>query len=317
MAVSAFPHENPRKNSWPPTGNRKEKQTAANRRHTPVQSISAILEEIFRHRRAMPSFPPLLKTSLSDFFSPPILLRVLLPLAAGLAIVATAGVWLAGLLWTTTFHAGGADYSIQSLNQQADVALAGVPLVGPILVFIVVKVLFLLLSVVGAVVGFYALVLVALLITSFLTPGIVAVVHARHYPQCTYHGFGNIFHAISRMTALFLLYGLLFLLTLPLLFVPLINIVTLNLLLYGLFRQSMVFDVGSTICAPADYARLTGIGRRRLLALSAGLYGLSLIPLLNLAVPIYGVVVLSHYFFQGVADTEDTAPPGGNLANPR
>ncbi|HCA27147.1 MAG TPA: hypothetical protein DEP05_05830, partial [Betaproteobacteria bacterium] len=182
----------------------------------------------------MQSFPPLLKTSLSDFFSPPVLLRVLLPLAAGLAIIVTAGAWFAGLLWTTTFHAGGADYSIQSLSQQADIALAGVPLVGPILVFIVVKVLFLLLSVVGVIVGFYALVLVALLITSFLTPGIVAIVHARHYPQLSYHGFGNIFHAMGRMTALFLLYGLLFLLTLPLLFVPLLNIVTLNLLLYGL-----------------------------------------------------------------------------------
>ena len=142
-----------------------------------------------------------------------------------------------------------------------------------------------------------------LLVLGFFTAPIVRQIHLLYYPQVQLAPGGSLF---DDMMALIIIGGryLLWLLLLLLLSIPLFPLAPLMLSLWSLMllRRLLLADVASQIDSKMDRKeRRKGMWLASIIA-----YGLSLVPLLNLAAPIYGVVVISHLMLQRRRDEQQS-----------
>lgn len=78
-------------------------------------------------------------------------------------------------------------------------------------------------------------VLLTILIIGFLTPTILGVLKKRHYPNLETNGFGSLMSPLWVALKSGLIMVLLFILFIPLYFIPLINILAINLPFYYFF----------------------------------------------------------------------------------
>ena len=172
-----------------------------------------------------------------------------------------------------------------------------------------------LLGLVGAVAGWLLVVLGALFlavaVVGLLTPYIVGEVRRRHYPGTpAVEGAGVITYLLFLLKSLVVFLGL-GLLALPLLFLPGVNLLAINLPFYYWFHRLLSWDVLEAAC-PRDAQ--PGSGRPARLSLASrtlALYVLSLVPLLGLLLQVFFVLVLSHHVLQHAsrAGSERVAMP--------
>ena len=91
---------------------------------------------------------------------------------------------------------------------------------------------------------------------------------------------------------------LLFILFIPLYFIPLINILAINLPFYYFFHKMLNYDVASTLLTEQEYkiihAKKANVFRFRTLLL----YFLSMIPSLMLFSAVFFIIYLGHGYFQ-------------------
>lgn len=91
---------------------------------------------------------------------------------------------------------------------------------------------------------------------------------------------------------------LLFILFIPLYFIPIINLIAINLPIYYFFHKLLTFDVASTILTEDEYklihAKKAGAFRFRTLLL----YFLSMIPSIMLFSAVFYIIYLGHSYFQ-------------------
>lgn len=151
-----------------------------------------------------------------------------------------------------------------------------------------------------AVGGFFTLYLsifVALLVIGFLTPYILKELHKRHYSELEMPGFSNIFEALFLAFKWVALMLLLFLLLIPLYFIPFINIIALNFPLYYFFHKMMLYDIGSTISTREEFEFLKYTKTNSFRLKTLALYLVSLIPFAIFFGAIYFVIYLGHSYF--------------------
>lgn len=141
---------------------------------------------------------------------------------------------------------------------------------------------------------------VALTIVGFLTPGILRQLQARHYPDVEMKEYGNIFITVWVVLKNILATGLLFILLIPLYFIPVVNIIALNYPLYYIFRRLLEFDVTSEMMDREEFEEIHFRQRRRLRFRMVLLYLLSLIPLMGLVIPVFYVIYLGNGYFQSL-----------------
>jgi len=241
-----------------------------------------------------------------DLLTPRFLLLSLLPLVVVLPLVGVALASLSGGV-ADLWQGGAADS-----NWLAD-WVATWPWVGGVADYGWVRGL---LGLVGAVAGWLLVVLGALFlavaVVGLLTPYIVGEVRRRHYPGTpAVEAAGVITYLLFLLKSLVVFVGL-GLLALPLLFLPGVNLLAINLPFYYWFHRLLSWDVLEAAC-PGDAQ--PGSGRPTRLSLASrtlALYVLSLVPLLGLLLQVFFVLVLSHHVLQHAsraAGSERVAKP--------
>ncbi|HIE40916.1 MAG TPA: hypothetical protein EYP76_05785, partial [Thiomicrorhabdus sp.] len=80
-------------------------------------------------------------------------------------------------------------------------------------------------------------------------------------------------------------------------FIPLVNIVWFWLLGFLFFRYALVLDVGQVILPENLFNEIKGLGAWSPTLVLGLFFLLSTFPILGLFAPVFGVIALSHYYF--------------------
>jgi len=83
-----------------------------------------------------------------------------------------------------------------------------------------------------------------------------------------------------------------------------INVIWFWLLGFLFFRYSVVLDVGMVILPKEVYEKHSASSNWTPTLSLAGIFSLSLLPILGLIVPVLAVISQSHYFFDKLADNQ-------------
>ncbi len=151
------------------------------------------------------------------------------------------------------------------------------------------------------IVGFFAIgylsIFTSLLIIGLLTPKILSMIHQKHYKDLKFEGFGTLINSVWFLAKTIFISILLFLILIPIYFIPVINIIAINLPLYYLFHKLVHFDIGSTIFKKEDFLKIYYINKDEMRLRSLGLYLISLIPFIALFASVFYIIYLGHIYF--------------------
>lgn len=151
---------------------------------------------------------------------------------------------------------------------------------------------------IGGFVVLYLSLFFAIFIIGFLTPYIVKDLHAMHYQDVALIGFGDISESIILTVKWAAVMIGLFILFIPLYFIPVVNIVALNFPLYYFFHKMINYDVASSIVSKEEFFIIQGNKANQLRLKTLYLYLLSLIPYAVLFITIYFVIYYAHSYFR-------------------
>jgi hypothetical protein len=154
-----------------------------------------------------------------------------------------------------------------------------------------------LLYTVGMFITLYFSIFVALIIIGFLTPFILKELQKRHYSDVALVGHSNIFAFFLQTLKWLSLMLLMYLIFVPLYFVPLINIIAFNFPLYYFFHKMLHYDISSTICSKEEAMQIRFFHATTLRLKSLALYLLSLIPFVIFFASVFYVIYLGHAYF--------------------
>jgi len=242
-------------------------------------------------------FDLLLKT-VSDLKDPAILWRLFIPFLASIILVSVLGYGLFGVFLFSDFVTDNPMVmNVTTWSTEAEQTIGAIPFIGALLLWIVTAVFAVVAGVLGILLGSYLILLFAMIITGFMTDSLVKIVHDKHYPNVDYEGHGTLLGMLGKMLKFGLLLLLLFLLTFPMLFIPLVNIVWFWLLGFLFFRYALVLDVGQVILPENLFNEIKGLGAWSPTLVLGLFFLLSTFPILGLFAPVFGVIALSHYYF--------------------
>ncbi len=141
-------------------------------------------------------------------------------------------------------------------------------------------------------------VFLTLIIIGFLTPAILRVLHKRHYSHLKTNGFGNILSSVWLAVKSVIIMIILFIVLIPLYFVPVINIVAINFPFYYFFHKLLNYDVVSTILTEEEFKVIHKKSANAFRLRTMFLYFLSMIPSLMLFTAVFFIIYLGHSYFQ-------------------
>lgn len=150
---------------------------------------------------------------------------------------------------------------------------------------------------VGSFLTLYMSIFVALIIVGFLTPTILKEIQKRHYSDVEMIGHSNIFEALFLVVKWIAIMMLMFIVFIPLYFIPLVNIVAFNLPLYYFFHKMMTYDVSSAICTKDESMKIKFFHASTLRLKTLGLYLVSLIPFVVFFASVFYIIYLGHSYF--------------------
>lgn len=240
----------------------------------------------------------ILKT-LADLKQPAILWRLFVPFAAAIVLVSLLGYSFFGLFLSSELVTGNAFVAEAEVwTQEAEQTIGAVPIVGGVLLWFIGLVVVVIAGVLGVLVSSYLILLFAMLITGFMTDSLVKAVHDLHYPQLEYQGHGSVSGMLWSMAGYGLAILFLFIITIPMLFIPLVNIVWFWLLGFMFFRYSIVLDVGQVILPKNIFDDVKAFSRWTPTLTLGSLFLVSALPFIGLFVPVLAVIALAHYYFE-------------------
>ncbi len=154
--------------------------------------------------------------------------------------------------------------------------------------------------------GFFILlfsVFIAVFIIGFLTPHILSILIKRHYPQVELNDqtdwIGTIWTPVKHT---FGMIGL-FLLFIPLYFIPIINIIAINLPFYYFFHKLLNYDVTSNIkMQPREYYQLKAQESNQIRLRSLFLYFISMIPFIALFAAVFYIIYLGRGYMESLIE---------------
>jgi hypothetical protein len=165
-----------------------------------------------------------------------------------------------------------------------------------------------LLYTVGSMLVFFLSIVLALLIIGFLTGPILSIVQERHYNDVEIRGYGSLGDIMLVFLKSFLIMLLLLVLLVPLYFVPLINLIAINVPFYYFFHKLMLFDVASTLLSKEEHQQIYTTHANGFRLKTLLLYLLSLIPFAILFATPFSVIYLGHHFFDKVKSLRTSRP---------
>jgi len=150
---------------------------------------------------------------------------------------------------------------------------------------------------IGSFLTLYFSIFVALIVVGFLTPTILRELQRRHYSDVELIGHSNIAEVLFLTVKWALIMFIMFILFIPLYFIPIVNIVAFNLPIYYFFHKMMTYDVGSTICTKEENMKIKFFHSTTLRLKTLGLYLLSLIPFVVFFASVFYIIYLGHSYF--------------------
>ncbi|BBP46877.1 hypothetical protein THMIRHAS_22500 [Thiosulfatimonas sediminis] len=245
-----------------------------------------------------------LKT-LGDLRSPKILLLMAIPFVAAIIMVSLLGYGIFGFFIFSDFITQNPMVlEMQQSMDSAEETIGSIPLIGGILLWVTGFVVTLVAGILGFLLGSYLILIFAMIITGFMTDALVKAVRDLNYPGLEYQGHGSMATMLWKIFKYALGMLLLFLVTIPMLFIPVINIVWFWLLGFMFFRYSVVLDVGMVILPQAVYEQHSSSTNWTPTGAQAGIFSLSLLPIMGLIVPVLAVIAQSHYFFDKLSESQ-------------
>ncbi len=150
---------------------------------------------------------------------------------------------------------------------------------------------------IGTFLTLYFSIFVALIVIGFMTPMILKELQTRHYQDVEMTGHSNIAEGIFLVLKWALVMIGLFIIFVPLYFIPLLNIVAFNFPLYYFFHKVITYDVASTIVTREENKKIKYFNATALRLKTLGLYLLSLIPFVIFFASVFYVIYLGHSYF--------------------
>jgi hypothetical protein len=149
---------------------------------------------------------------------------------------------------------------------------------------------------IGTFVMFWASLFLAIIIIGFLTPHILLKLQEKHYPSIKLQGYTTTFGSILYLLKSLVIMIILFVVLVPFYFIPLINIIAINLPFYYFFHKMLHFDIGSTLLSKQKHEDLKNKYTFSFRAYTLFLYLLSLIPFVALILPVFYIIYLGHNY---------------------
>ncbi len=153
---------------------------------------------------------------------------------------------------------------------------------------------------IGGFLTLYLSIFVALIVIGFLTHMILKEIQFRHYQDVEMIGYSNVVESIFLTLKWIFIMIILFLVMIPLYFIPLLNVIAFNLPLYYFFHKMMTYDVSSSICTKEEDMKIRFFYGSTLRLKTLGLYLLSLIPFVIFFASVFYVIYLGHSYFIAV-----------------
>ena len=153
---------------------------------------------------------------------------------------------------------------------------------------------------IGGFMTLYLSIFVALLVIGFLTHMILKEIQMRHYQDVEMIGHSNAIEGVFLAIKWVFIMVILFLVMIPLYFIPIINVIAFNLPLYYFFHKMMTYDVSSSICTKEEDMKIRFFYGSTLRLKTLGLYLLSLIPFVIFFASVFYVIYLGHSYFIAV-----------------
>ena len=154
-----------------------------------------------------------------------------------------------------------------------------------------------LLYTIGTVIVLQASVILSIVVIGFLTPMILDILHKRYYSHLTLHGHGSLLSPLWVMAKSGLVMIVLFIVLIPVYFVPVLNIIAFALPLYYFFHKLLNFDVSSTILSKEEYKEIYAKEGNSFRLRTLFLYFISMIPFATLFTAVYYIIYLGHAYF--------------------
>ncbi len=154
-----------------------------------------------------------------------------------------------------------------------------------------------LLYTIGTVIVLQASVIFTIIIIGFLTPMILGILHKKYYSHLQLNGYGTITSSIWVLVKSSFIMILLFILLIPVYFVPVLNIIAFALPIYYFFHKLLNFDVSSTILSKEQYKIIYEKEANNFRLRTLFLYFISMIPFATLFTAVYYIIYLGHAYF--------------------
>lgn len=149
-------------------------------------------------------------------------------------------------------------------------------------------------------------VFIAIFIIGFLTPNILSILIKRHYPQIELNNETNYFQMIITPIKHTLAMLALFVLFIPLYFIPIINIIAFNLPFYYFFHKLLNFDITSTIkMQPREYYQIKATQSNQIRLRTLLLYFMSMIPFIALFAAVFFIIYLGRGYMQSLIELRE------------
>ncbi len=155
-----------------------------------------------------------------------------------------------------------------------------------------------LLTVLGTVLAVLLSTAVATMVMGFFIPTVVREIHRRHYPEVSLDGGVSAGEYIMLMLSTLGKAVGVFILTLFVYFVPLLNAIAVNIPFYYLFHSLYVLDVGGEIFKKEELIAVLKKHRPKIMSTTLILYLITLIPFAGMLLQVYFVSVLAHLFLR-------------------
>jgi len=152
----------------------------------------------------------------------------------------------------------------------------------------------------GFFIATFASVFVAVIIIGFLTPAIMKELQARHYLHVEMIGYSNIISALINVVKWSMIMLLLFILLVPLYFIPFVNILAFNLPLYYFFHKMLTYDISSTLCTAEEASQIKYFSKNSIRFKTLLLYLISLIPFAIFFGAVFYVIYIGNTYFEEV-----------------
>ena len=242
----------------------------------------------------------ILSRSLKDFLTSKMLKIALVPLIVTMI-----------LIYSLFFAA--ADFGITALQQAAEASQNGQEVVvdenapfyfvwATYLIVFLFKYSFtswiagFLLYTIGSIIVLQASVILTLVVIGFLTPMILGIVHKRHYSHITLHGHGSLLSPLWVLLKSSFMMIFLFIILIPVYFVPVLNVIAFALPLYYFFHKLLNYDVASTLLSEEEYKKIYKKEANAFRARTLFLYFVSMIPFITLFTAVFYIIYLGHAY---------------------